>query len=229
MSGNRVDTSEVLRYLGYAGQPIDDALMARLDAVCDRCVEELEPKGTYRIFDVHHVDDAEGPGYAVEGTPLVLRGHDICTYLEGATSCALAACTLGMESERKLAALQATAPLDAVIYNAAATALIERGADQLEARIVAAAGERGLHAGYRYGPGYGDFDLSIHLAFLDAIEAYRKLGIVATEANLLLPQKSTTAVVGLYREVPKHTPRGCGNCACKDYCTIRAKGDVCYA
>ena len=47
-----VERSEVLHYLGYAGQEISPELDARVDAVIARCLEVARPRGVVRLFDV---------------------------------------------------------------------------------------------------------------------------------------------------------------------------------
>jgi len=219
----------VLRYLGYAGQEMSDELDSRVDALIERCQAEQHPSSVSQVHPIAKVEDAHGrPAVSVGGTSLVFEGEDIVEYLQEATECVLMACTLGLKSERELRRLNALDPVDALIYGSACTELVERGADMLESSIVSAAGARGLYANYRYSPGYGDFDLAIQRPFIDTLDASRQLGITVTDRNLLIPVKSITAVVGLYPQLPVRAKVGCAWCACRDFCTIRAHGDVCY-
>lgn len=229
MSG-RIRRDEVLRYLGYAGQVMSDDLDARVDQVVARCEADLRPKGCFRVYPIHRETDEDGmPFVAVEGTTLRFEGIDISEYLQDATHCALMACTVGMESEQIIRRLNATDPLDALIYGSACIDLVERGADEVEASVVAYAHERGLFTNYRYSPGYGDFDLAIQSAFIDVLQAGKLLGITVTDQNMLVPMKSITAVVGLYPHRPPEAKLGCGQCNCREYCTIRAAGQRCFS
>ena len=47
-----VKRAEVLRYLGYSGQAVDDSLFERVDELVARCQEVSNPGFVYRIFPV---------------------------------------------------------------------------------------------------------------------------------------------------------------------------------
>jgi hypothetical protein len=224
-----VRKSEVLRYLGYAGQEMTEDLDSRVDEIVLRCQADQHPSGVFQVHPIAWTEDGRGrPAVSVEGTSLLFEGDDIVEYLQGATECALMACTLGLKSERELRRLSVIDAVDALIYGSACTDLVEREADLVESRIVSAAHERGLHTNYRYSPGYGDFDLAIQRPFIDALDAGRQLGVTVTDRNLLIPVKSITAVVGLYPQPPAQAKVGCAWCNCRDFCTVRAHGDTCY-
>ena len=55
-----VDRAEVLRYLGYAGQPLSAELDARIDAGMARCLEVARPRGCVRVFDVAGRGERDG-------------------------------------------------------------------------------------------------------------------------------------------------------------------------
>ncbi len=224
-----IDKNEVLRYLGYAGQPIDSALRARLDAVIEGVEDGLQPKFAARRFAVEVHSGAEHPYVDVVGAALELEGADIAHHLDGATGCVLMACTLGARSEQELARLAAVNPLDAVIYDAACSALVERVADAVEARIVAEAAECGLQTNWRYSPGYGDLPLSAQPRLLSVLKAYEMIGLSVTDDDLLLPTKSITAIVGLFAGPPPNSaPRTCATCGLREHCSIRKTGKVCH-
>lgn len=138
-------------------------------------------------------------------------------------------CTMGLKSERSIQRLSKTSALEALIYASACTDMVERGADQIEAQVVAYAHDRKLFTNYRYSPGYGDFDLSIQPAFIRTLEADKRLGITVTPQNIMVPTKTITAVVGMYPHRPPKAKVGCGQCNCRDWCTIRAAGQRCFS
>ena len=229
----RIRLTEVLRYLGYGGQDLDPTLLARIEAGSQRCETELEPRFVWHAFALERHNGA----FEVAGTTLVLRGASMDAYLAGATGVAVLAGTLGARSEATLRLLGATDPLAQLIYDAACTELIEWGADQTEAEIVAYARERAMICGMRYGPGYGDLALDVQPVILDVLQAPKRLGLTATSSNLLVPAKSITAVIGLYptpetpeeeQGAPGHDLLGCDACALRATCQIRARGLCCH-
>ena len=127
-------------------------------------------------------------------------------------------------------ALQLTDRVGQLVFDAAGSALVERAADAAEARVVAAAAERGLFCGTRFSPGYGDFPLATQPILLATLDAQRALGITLSPELLMTPTKSVTAVVGLFGKLQEGTGReACGTCLCRDFCLLRASGRTCGA
>lgn len=221
--------AEVLRYLGYDGQNMDEVLARRIDAIIERCEKEQRSYGMHAVFPLSFLALPDGATVAkVLGTSLQLFEQSVLDYLDGATHCALIACTLGLRSEQTLRLLGMTSELDQVVYSCACSDLIERGADKVEAQVAFDAYRMGLYANYRFSPGFGDFSLSIQGEFLRVLAADKHLGISVTEGDLLIPCKSITAIVGLYPKPPKTAEVGCGACARYSYCEIRKLGQTCY-
>lgn len=48
----RLDRSEALRYLGYTGQQVDQALLARFDRLADECERAIAPTFAWSVFDI---------------------------------------------------------------------------------------------------------------------------------------------------------------------------------
>lgn len=110
-----VDEFRALKYLGQHGQELTDELAIRFQDAIRLCERVAQPRGVARSFTI----DCEHPdGIVLEGSSLVLTGHNIARHLDGCTLACLLAVTLGMESERTIARLQATNPLDALLLRA---------------------------------------------------------------------------------------------------------------
>lgn len=220
----RVDKAEALRYMGYAGQAADELLDERIDGLISACERESRPAFVYRIFPVEETPD----GVRLQGSPLLLRGQAIADHLRGARSCAVMACTLGLANERAYARMQARGALDALVFGAAGSSLVECAADACEAAIVQEAASMGLHTNWRFSPGYGDLPLDIQPAIVRTLQADKALGMTATSSNLLIPVKSVTAFVGLFDHLQEDTKRSCAGCACAPHCFLRKAGTPCY-
>lgn len=230
----KLDRAEALRYLGYAGQELDEQLRARFQQLADACERTLRPACVHAVFEVDEarsVWEGDGARVALKGSSLVLEGRSIATHLRGASKAVLMACTLGAASERELRKYAALGPTDALLYGAAASALVEAAANATEAAIVEEAAAEGLHTNFRFSPGYGDLPLSVQPAFLEVLDAPRRIGLVATEANLLVPTKSITAVIGLFDRVPPDVAvrSTCASCQLRFDCQLRKKGITCHA
>lgn len=188
---------EMLRYLGYRGQAIASDLETRISEVAARCEEIARPMAVWRTF----------PPEAVR-----LPGNDIVRHLDGAIEVVLMAVTLGHGVDRELRRLSLTDPLEQVIFDAAATAAVERLADKTEAEIRTEAAERGLFCSWRFSPGYGDLPLDVQPDVLARLNAARFLGITCTPSHLMVPTKSVTAVVGVHAIPQEGVADACDVC-----------------
>lgn len=251
----RVNQQEALRYLGYAGQAMDEDLSVRFQRAVGLC-SKIPAQGMSHTFPIESFEfDECGTACAVHlvGTSFVLEGRDISAHVAGAREVALMVATLGLESEALLHREAAISPLDGLLVDACASSLVEEAANALSALVTRHAAGRGLRAGRRFSPGYGDFPLSAQGAFLAAVGADKALGISATSADLLVPSKSITAVCGLCESVPADpeaspsdaaatrqdaynadveasatTERNCKTCNLWGSCLLRAQGRTCY-
>lgn len=218
-----LNRSEALRYLGYAGQTIDESLSARIDEMFVHCESASQPGWIYRVFPV----DASSGSIFLVGTTLRLEGKDIFQHLKDAKYCAVMAATCGLANERELQRLAAAGGLEALVFDAAGSALVEAAGDACNAAIVAKAHSEGFFTNYRYGPGYGDLPLDIQGSILDVLGAGKALGMSVTPSNMLVPAKSITAFIGFF-EQPQDSQPTCATCQFKAYCRLREAGQTCY-
>lgn len=226
-----VDRNEVLRYLGYRGQDVTPELEARMDAVIGHCVEVARPAGCVRVFDVAgRGETPDGrPEVRLVGTTLTLVGESMREHMRDAVAVGVLAVTLGIGIDRELRRYSMTKDsLDGVVFDAAATALVERAADAAEASIVRSATDRHLYTNFRFSPGYGDMPMETQPTLLATLDAQRRLGITLTKTLLMTPTKSVTAVVGMSAERQESSRRTCAGCPCFDFCTIRSTGRTCH-
>lgn len=223
-----VDRSEVLRYLGYAGQTLSDELDARIDAGVARCLEVGRPRGCVRVFEVAGHEVVGGvPVLRLAGCALELRGRSIAEHLDGAVAVGVLAVTVGLGVDAELRRLSLIDPVEQVVVDAAGSALVERAADAAEARVVAEAASRELFCGSRFSPGYGDLPLETQPTLLATLDAQRRLGITLSSDLLMTPTKSVTAVVGLFEEPRASTRVSCADCPCRDFCLLIRAGRTC--
>ena len=155
-----------------------------------------------------------------------LPGKAIARHLAGAKKCAVLAVTLGLGAERALRAEQQRSLADALLLDAAMSACVEAAADACSREIAQEAARMGLRAGARFSPGYGDLPLSCQKIFECLLGMQKQLGIQLTPGDLLLPQKSITAFMGLFPGEPVVREAGCKACALYSECAYR-KGGSC--
>lgn len=228
----RLDRREMLRYLGYNGQEIGTDLSVRIEAVVEELELTIEPHGVRQVFavDATGTDAAGEPCIRLAGTKVELRGRDIYRHLKDARLCAVIACTLGMDCERRLRTLASQHPLESAVYDAACSAYVEAAVEQMDTQAKADAAALDLAGNWRFSPGYGDCPLTAQPQILAALNATRLLGLTTTATNLLMPTKSVTAVIGLFDgEVHDADTRPtCAICRQREHCRFRADGQTCY-
>ena len=201
---------DVLRYLGYRGQELTPDLMGRIDQVVAHCRCVARPAAVWRAFEPDALD---------------LPGKSIAGHLAGAVEVILMAVTIGHDIDRELRKLSFVDPLEQVVFDAAATAEVERLADKTEAQIRAEAASRGLYCSWRFSPGYGDLPLDVQPDVLARLNAARRLGITLTKSNLMVPTKSVTAIVGVHTMPQEGVSAACDECALSGSCP-RAHTDL---
>ena len=86
---------------------------------------------------------------------------------------------------------------DALILDACAGAAIENVCDNLCADIAAAVAP--MYLTDRFSPGYGDLPLAQQFELCRVLDVSRRIGVTLSDGGLMIPQKSVTAVMGIYR------------------------------
>ena len=229
----RLNRDEALGYLGYAGQQVEETLLARFNELANICETVIDPLYAWEVVDIDEERsrwDGIQPCVCLSECRLALPGESIAEHVRGACKVALMACTLGAISEREMRKYASLGAADGVMFGACASALVEAAANAVEAQVVEYAQKQGLHTNWRFSPGYGDMPLDVQPAFLQALDATRKLGITATPTNMLVPVKSVTAVVGLFDEANggARVRHACGVCQLKGCCELRKRGITCH-
>ena len=179
------DRAEILRYLHMGGATPDATLAERIDAVEAEILAAARPR---HLADLVTLDILENLECLVG--PLTLRSAALRRALRDAKRAYLFAATLGHEVDRLLRRYAATDSADLLIAQAAATAVLERYADE------ACEALEGPQTP-RFSPGYGDLPLEVQRDFLAAVDGQRRLGITLTDTCLMIPSKSVTAIIGV--------------------------------
>ena len=223
-----LDRKEVLRYLGYRGQEVTPELDARLDAAIASCLAIGRARASIAVYDVAGREELPDgtPQVTLTDTALTLVGTSMQRHMRGARKVGVLAVTIGMGVERELKRLSLTDHLDQVLFDAAATTMVERAA---EATLVGMAAREGLYTNFRFSPGYGDMPMQTQPVLLDALDARRRLGITLSPTLLMTPTKSVTAVVGMFDAPQPSTHASCADCFCRAFCNLRATtGRTCH-
>ncbi|HEX9025880.1 MAG TPA: methionine synthase [Clostridium sp.] len=220
-----INKEEVLRYLGYKGQDIDENLTSTIEECREEIKKVITPRVVYSYKNIKSSDD----GVEVITTNLILKGKDIKEHLKNSTECVLMAVTLGNEVEKRTRLYEKTNLTKALILDACATTAVEEVCDIVENGVKEKAILDGMNITFRYSPGYGDLPLDVQNSFLRALEAQKKIGLTVSENNLLFPRKSVTAIIGIVNSGIEKKRRSCEECSNYKNCSFRREGESCGA
>lgn len=193
---------EAMRYLGMrAPDP-------RVDAYLDAALQAIGAVSPQHVLVAVTLQEA-----------LALFGsRQLADYLAGCEGAMLLAATLGTPVDRMIRRAEAIDTPYAAVLHACASAAIQAHCDALQARIPQACRPR-------FSPGYGDFPLSMQRALLARTAASKRIGLYLTDACMLVPAKSMTAVLGLGPARGGMDGHKCARCDKTD-CAYRKEGTL---
>ena len=199
----KLDRQEIARYLGYGRTPMPP----EVSALAEACMGELEraviPRSLGRRMAVRRFTEAS---------------RDLAHHLRHCEEAVLYAITLGPQADQLLRRWSVRDMAKAAVGQAVCAAWL----DQLAAQYV-----EGLDLGEGeyptppFSPGYGDWSLSHQQEVLDLLDAPRRMGLTLTQAGMLVPEKSITALVGVSDRQEESCGQKCMRCNKKD-CPFRA-------
>ena len=182
-----VNRREVLRYAGMRGEP-DAALQALLEA----CLAEARDGLFYRVCYTECAVKSTPTG--VDFGEFQVNSADLARCLNGVHRAILFAATVGPLPDRMVARYGSVAPTRALLHQAIGAERIEALCD---AFLCALGEERGISLRPRFSPGYGDLPLALQRDIFRVLEPTRHIGVSLTDALLMAPTKSVTAIVGI--------------------------------
>lgn len=221
MNLEKLNQSEALRYMGYGKNVPDEKIQSMLDDCEKNLLSVIKPNYVYKLFDIEKEDNE----VVICGTTLILKGSDICTHLNGCNKCVLFAATLSAGADMLIRRLETEDMTKAVMTDFLASAAVEQVCDHVDELVK---NELGMfNQTWRFSPGYGDLPIEIQRDFLAVLDAQKRIGLNATENNILTPRKSVTAIIGLSENEISKGRRGCASCNMCDVCQYRKRGEHC--
>ncbi len=216
-----IDRQEIYRYLGYGTCEPDLATAELVNETEKQLIGIIAPRYIYRFFQITPAKN----GVQLDNGKLFLPGKDIHAHLKGCKQAVLMAATLSTVTDRFLKKLQINDMAKAAIANSAANTAIEQVCDAVAEEIQKRTPN--LYQTFRFSPGYGDLPIEIQKNFLTVIDAPRKIGVAVTASNIMVPEKSVSAIIGLSEKPLQKKRRGCRDCNLRGSCMFRLKGTHC--
>lgn len=194
---------EALRYLG---QRAEDPHITALARECLAEISAIAPR---------HVLARVTPDEIASAFP----SRALHAHLAGCTSAMLLAATLGAQADRLIRRAEASDMPRAMALHACAAARVEAYCDGVQAAIPGANRPR-------FSPGYADFPLAAQRPLLALCDAGRRIGLYLTDACMLAPAKSITAVIGIGPAIEGCPTHKCQRCP-KGDCAYRGEDFIC--
>ena len=211
-----VDEKEMLRYAGIPRKENFPETAVREAAAEARAL--ASPRGIWEFFPYEPETGVLGDGE----NAFPLRGTAIRNHLRNSFTVAALAVTVGNAIEETSdACFQENQYVQGLLLDAAATALTEQLADELEAYIKTQAQKRGANTTWRFSPGYGDWPIEDQACFCQLLET-ETIDLSVTDHFMLNPRKSVTAVIGLTPCAKKPAGAACQNCSLRS-CAFRER------
>ena len=204
-------TKEAIRYLGYGKSSIDE----KTYVLIQECFEELErisvPKCVYQIFELSFSQEDE-----LQICNLHIKSKNLYKNLRGCEQVVLFGTTLGSVLDRQLHTYEITDMAKAVVMQACAAAMLEEYCDKVQNEIAMELSAEHLYLRPRFSPGYGDFSILHQQAILNMLDAPKRIGLTMTDAYMLAPTKSVTAIIGVSNTKEPCHQKGCEECTKAD-------------
>lgn len=216
---NSLPENEILRYLGCP--PDDEKTLALVRPCADELCKVARPRVLRRAFPIMVKEE----GVIIGKNALFLPGQDLVSVMAGCSRAVLFCATLGSSVDILLRKEQLCDMARSVILDSCASTAIEVVCDQVEKAVRTDYPDAYLSA--RYSPGYGDVPISVQRDFLTLLDAPRKIGLCATDASILTPRKSVTAIIGLSNQPTEKPKKNCVTCRMRDRCIFRKKEEHC--
>ncbi|MBQ1867806.1 methionine synthase [Selenomonas ruminis] len=188
-----IDAKETRRYAGLMkAENFDEG---KIEAACQDARLLAAPKGIWQLYDY----DCETQEIIAEPN-CILQGAKIGAHLAGCEKVIALAATVGETIEETVTKrFEAGQYSSSVLLDAAATTAVEQVADAMEKAIRPKAAAKGYGMRWRFSPGYGDWPIEQQPELIRLTGA-AAIGIHLSSSMMLIPRKSITAVIGLYKE-----------------------------
>ncbi|MDO4535035.1 MAG: vitamin B12 dependent-methionine synthase activation domain-containing protein [Clostridium perfringens] len=219
----KINSSEVLRYLGYKGQTLDERITNNIKKSKNLVKNAIDLRYIVKRYKIEEVTE----GIALKETKFILKGEDIKKHLKSCKECVLMAVTLGNNFERLLRLYERKSLSESIIMDSCGTTAIEEACDLLELNIKEKMEKDNLFITSRYSPGYGDLPIEIQNDFISLLNCQKEIGLTCSENNILIPRKSVTAIIGISEENIKKQGKKCAVCLKNEDCLYRRKGESC--
>lgn len=219
-----INKNEVLRYLEYKGQDIDNNLNSTIDECIQLTRKVINPRYILRVYPISR--DKENI-VELEGTNLKLESKELYNLLKDCDECILMASTLGVDVEKYIRKYSYMNLTKGIIIDSCATTSIEELCDSIQLDIEEELLKENKNITSRYSPGYGDLSIEKNIDIINVLNAHKEIGLSITSNGIMIPRKSVVAIIGVSKRVINKKSKSCSNCKNNKTCKYRKEVDGC--
>ena len=217
-----IDREEVLRYLEYKGQDIDNNLIEIIEECRNITKDRINP--TFRVYSIKQKYKGI---IELEGTNLILESNDLYEILKDCNECILMAATLGINIEKDIKKYSCTELTKEIIIDSCATTAIEEVCDRVQNEIENNILKNGQYLTFRYSPGYGDLSIEKNTEILTILNGQKEIGLTITNSGIMIPRKSVIAIIGITDKKVEQDKTSCSTCKNKSKCKFKKGVNSC--
>lgn len=211
------DISEILKYLEYNKQEIDDNLAKLIRTCMDKVNKGAKPK----YIKKEYILSERGK---LDGDLSILSGKNIKEHLKDCDRVIIFAATLGIDIDSLIRIEGIRDLTSSVIMDSCASTLIEAVCDKIDADIRLENKDKFFT--FRFSPGYGDLPINIQANFLNLLDARKKIGLNVSSSGIMIPRKSVSAIIGI-SDIKQEKKSACTICENVKNCRFLKRGVRC--
>ena len=219
-----IDREEVLRYLEYKGQDIDNNLIEIIEECRNITKDRINPRYTFRVYSIKQKYKGI---IELEGTNLILESNDLYEILKDCNECFLMAATLGINIEKDIKKYSCTELTKGIIIDSCATTAIEEVCDRVQNEIENNILKNGQYLTFRYSPGYWDLSIEKNTEILNILNGQKEKGLTITNSGIMIPRKSVIAIIGITDKKVEQDKTSCSTCKNKSKCKFKKGVNSC--
>lgn len=186
-----VDKKQALRFMGCKDEIISEDFSRLYNECLDLYLSSADLKAVVRKTDVSFLESNK-----IKFDFGIIESESLKKNLQNCKSAYVFAATAGSEVDRQIKKLSLMSDGKGMILSCIASSGIECWCDFINDEM---AKKNVLRP--RFSPGYGDVPLCVQKDIFAFLDVNRKIGMSLTEALMMVPVKSVTAIVGILEEL----------------------------
>ena len=189
-----------------------------LETVRSECL--LEPAIVYEIYPVTGVSGDR----IVLGESGALTGRLLTSILAEARELVVVVCTIGSKLEKRVTDyFHQEEPVRGLLLDGAGSAAVDSLTQEACRLVTREALPRGYQASSPLGPGIDGFPISEQWSLFKLVPA-EEIGVSLTASGIMVPQKSTSMVIGLGLQMATWTrAEACARCNLRNTCLYKVR------